>query len=335
MQNTNSKTTMPKNDRESILDAFREASRVLITSHVNPDGDAVGSVLALAVLARSLGAEDVTISLHDPVPRVYDWLSGVDAIRAPGSVSGPFDLVVIADANSVERVGSVAGLIGDETTIAIVDHHLTEERNGSVHLIDSTYAATGEIVVDLFEAAGIALKKAVAECLYVALSTDTGNFRYANTTARSHRAAARLIEAGIDVREITSRVIDSMTIGKFQLLRRLLDRAVLCDGGRLAHAYILSEDLAQTGALAEDVDGLINYLRNLEGVRLAVLIRESEPAVTKVSFRSQPEINCAAIAQHFGGGGHAMAAGATLPWPLEEAKDHLFAYLQDSLKVDL
>ncbi|GMV94171.1 MAG: DHH family phosphoesterase [Candidatus Hydrogenedentota bacterium] len=326
---------MPKTDKDEVIEALCAASRVLVTSHVNPDGDAVGSVLALAQLARSLGADDVVMSLHDPVPRVYDWLAGVDEILPPDEVTGSFDTVLIADANSCERVGAVCAFIKGASTVVIVDHHLTEERNGTVHLIDSTYAATGEIVVDLFEAAGVELDCAVAECLYVALSTDTGNFRYANTTARSHRAAARLIETGINVREITSRVIDTMTIGKFRLLRRLLDRAELGDGGRIAHGYILERDLAETGALAEDVDGLINYLRNLEGVQLAILIRESEPAVTKVSFRSQPTINAAEIAQHFGGGGHAMAAGATLPYPLQEAKAELFRYLRGALKVDL
>ncbi len=109
----------------------------------------------------------------------------------------------------------------------------------------------------------------------------------------------------------------------------------MCDGGRIAHGYITQEDLRETGALPEDVDGLINYLRNLEGVHLAMLFRQTEPQVTKVSFRSQPAINSAEIAQHFGGGGHAMAAGASLPWPLDEAREHLFQYLRDTLRVDL
>lgn len=334
MQNK-SKMTMTPRDAETIVNALRDASRVLITSHVNPDGDAVGSVLALAQLARALGASHVTMSLHDPVPRVYCWLPGVDGIVAPHAVEGTFDLVLIADANSLERVGAVSAVIPANADVAVVDHHLTDERNCTYHLIDSTYAATGEIVADLFDVAEVPLTREVAECIYVALSTDTGNFRYANTTSRSHRIAARLIDAGINVRDITSRVIDTMTIGKFQLLRRLLDRAELVDGGRIAHAFITEADLSETQALAEDVDGLINYLRNLEGVQLAILFRQSERYVTKVSFRSQPAINCAAIARHFGGGGHAMAAGASLPWPLEEARDHLFQYLRDTLQVDL
>jgi phosphoesterase RecJ-like protein len=242
---------------------------------------------------------------------------------------------VIADANSLERIGEVASAVADDTTVAIVDHHLTEERNGSYHYIDSNYAATGEMVVELFDAAGVPLDHAVAECIYVALSTDTGNFRYANTTPRSHRIAARLIEAGISVREITSRVIDTMTLGKFRLLSRLLDRAEMGAGGRVAHAYITEDDLIETAALPEDVDGLINYLRNLEGVELAILFRQSEPQLTKVSFRSQPAINSAKISQFFGGGGHAMAAGASLPWPLDEARARLFQYLRDTLQVNL
>lgn len=329
------KAATKKNEAARIVDAVRGASRILIASHVNPDGDAVGSVLALAALARSLGVDSVTVCLPDPVPRVYDWLPGAASIMSPDRIHGAFDLVLIADANSLERIGAVAVSIPDGTPIAIVDHHLTDERNGSFHLIDSSYAATGEIVTELFDVAGIPLDRDVAEQIYVALSTDTGNFRYANTTARSHRIAARLIETGIDVREITSRVIDTMTIGKFRLLRRLLERAEMGDGGRIAHAFITEDDLRETEALPEDVDGLINYLRNLEGVELAILLRQSEPQVTKVSFRSQSAINSAEIAQFFGGGGHAMAAGASLPWPLDEAREHLFQYLRDSLQVEL
>jgi phosphoesterase RecJ-like protein len=326
---------MTKNDAGAILDALRNASRVLITSHVSPDGDAIGSVLSLAHLTRALGVDDVVVSLHDPVPRVYDWLSGAGKILAPDRVDGHFDLVLVADANLLERCGAVSELISDDTALAIVDHHLTDVPTESAHIIDPTYAATGEIVVDLFDAAGISLNRDVAECIYVALSTDTGNFRYANTTARSHHVAARLIDAGVNVREITSRIIDTMTIGKFQLLRRLLDRAEFGDDGRIAHAFITEDDLTETEALAEDVDGLINYLRNLEGVQLAILFRQSAPNMTKASFRSQPEINSAKIAQHFGGGGHAMAAGASLPWPLADAKARLFQYLRDELKVNL
>ena len=326
---------MTKNEAAVIVGALRGASRILIASHVNPDGDAVGSVLGLASLARSLGVASVVACLPDSVPRVYNWLPGADSIVGPEAIRGSFDLVLIADANSLERIGAVAASIPEGTAVAIVDHHLTEERNGTFHLIDSSYAATGEIVADLFDAAEVPLDRDTAECIYVALSTDTGNFRYANTTSRSHRIAARLIDLGINVREITSRVIDTMTVGKFHLLRRLLDRAEMGADGRIAHGFITEDDLRELQALPEDVDGLINYLRNLEGVELAILFRQSEPQLTKVSFRSQPAINSAEIAQFFGGGGHAMAAGASLPWPLDEAREHLFQYLRDTLRVDL
>ncbi len=330
-----SKTATTLNEPAAVIDALRSASHVLITSHINPDGDAVGSMLALASLARALGVEDVTCALHDPVPRVYDWLPGSACIAPPEAVCGPYDVILLADANALERSGDVADRVGEGATVVIIDHHLTDEANGNIHFIEPTYAATGEMVVDLFENAKIPLTREVAECIYVALSTDTGNFRYANTTARSHRIAAKLLETGIDVRDITSRVIDTMSLGKFHLLRRLLDRAELCNGGQVAHAFILNSDLAETGALSEDVDGLINYLRNLEGVKLAVLFREEGDGETKVSFRSHPEINSAEIADRFGGGGHAMAAGATLPWPLDEARAALFAYLRDTLRMDL
>ena len=315
------------------MDAMRGASRLLITSHVNPDGDAVGSVLALAALARAIGAHSVVCCLQDPVPRVYEWMPESGYIEPPDRIHGHFDTLLIADANSISRIGSVADLVSEDTRVVVVDHHLVEVQDCPAGFVDSGYAATGEMVAELFDAANIPLTRGVAECIYVAISTDTGNFRYANTNARSHRIAARLIEVGINIRDITSKVIDMMSVGKFQLLRRLLDRAALSPDGCIAYAAILEKDLTETGALSEDVDGLINYLRNLEGVQLAVLFREAGEASTKVSFRSQPEINSAEIARHFGGGGHAMAAGATFPWPVEEAKSMLFHYLRHTLRM--
>ena len=245
------KTTKQKSSAAAVVEALRSSSRVLITSHVSPDGDAVGSVLALEALARALGVKSVTVALHDPVPRVYEWLPGSGYILPPAKVKGPFDLVLLADANALERSGSLTEYAGKGTRVAIVDHHLVETVQANVHFIDPVYAATGEMVAELFELAGLPLTREVAECIYVALSTDTGNFRYANTTARSHRIAARLIEAGIDVRDITSRVIDTMSLGKFRLLRRLLDRAQFSDNGRIAHASIPLMDLKETGALSE------------------------------------------------------------------------------------
>lgn len=326
------KTALPR-EAGAVLDALRGASRLLITSHVNPDGDAVGSVLALATLARSLGVQSVTCCMQDPVPRVYEWLAESGYIEPPGRLHGPFDTVLIADANSISRTGLAASLVTQESRLVVVDHHIVEQPDWHVGFVDPSYAATGEMVAELFEAAGVPLTHEVAECLYVAISTDTGSFRYANTTARSHRIAARLIETGINIRDITSKVIDLMSLGKFQLLRILLDRAELSKDGSIAHAAILDKDLSTAGALSEDVDGLINYLRNLEGVQLAILFREAGATSTKVSFRSQPEINSSEIARHFGGGGHAMAAGATLPWPLDEAKSMLFHYLRHTLRM--
>jgi phosphoesterase RecJ-like protein len=319
--------TTPPDSPERVLRALRSNGSFLVTSHVSPDGDAIGSMLAMAQLLRGLGVKSVTCALADPVPEVYRWLEGAAEVLCPEDVL-PAETAIILDAHKRDRTGAVAPLIERAATEIVIDHHEVDTSDADVQFINASYAATGEMVAELFERGGVALTRAAAECIYVAISTDTGNFRYANTTARSHRLAARLIEAGINVREITARVIDTMSRGKFLLLRRLLDRIEFDKDGRIAYADIYAADMEETGAKNEDVDGLINYLRNLEGVQLAILFREVDGQKTKVSLRSQSTINSAELLRHFGGGGHAAAAGATLNCPLGEARARFFNHLR-------
>ena len=193
---------------------------------------------------------------------------GASAIVTPGAVAGPFDTAVLIDAHAADRSGKVSPPLNMAQHFVVIDHHLVEKADGHVKWIDPTYAAAGEMVYDLFVRAGVPLTRAAAECIYTAQTTDTGSFRYSNTNARSHRIAAGLIEAGINTRAITERVIDTMSRGKYGLLQRVLGRIRFLADGTVAHADIYAKDLSETGALPEDTDGLINYLRNIEGVRV-------------------------------------------------------------------
>jgi phosphoesterase RecJ-like protein len=298
---------------------------------VSPDGDAVGSLLGVAHLLRAMGKTHVTCVLEDPVPRVYTWLAGADWIVKPETVRGPFDVGVIIDAHTCDRTGTACPLLKQCAGVIVIDHHLVDVAEGDILFIDPEYAASGEMVYDLFEEVGIRPAKDAADCLYTALTTDTGSFRYSNTSARSHRIAAGLIDAGINVRDITARVIDTMSRGKYGLLRRVLDRIEFKADGAVACAEIYAKDLDETGARNEDTDGLINYLRNIEGVRLAMLFREAPNNKTKVSFRASAEFNAAELSREWGGGGHAAAAGATLAQPLPEAKQTVLAHLRNHM----
>lgn len=320
---------------DGVIQAFRAGTRFLVTSHVSPDGDAVGSLLGIAHLLRALGKSDVVCALEDPVPRVYTWLDGAASIVKPDAVSGAFDTAVLIDAHAADRTGKVAPLLKQPNMFVVIDHHLVERADGNIQWIDSTYAAAGEMVYDLFVRANAALTRPAAECLYTAQTTDTGSFRYSNTNARSHRIAAGLIEAGINIRAITERVIDRMSHGKYGLLQRVLARIQFLADGTVAHADIYAKDLMETGALPEDTDGLINYLRNIEGVRIAMIFREANDGKTKVSFRTQPEFNAAEICHAFGGGGHAVAAGATLDVPIAPARAKVFHHLRAHFGLDI
>lgn len=325
--------SMPMNmiTMETVVEEFRAARSVLVTSHSNPDGDAVGSMLALGCLLRELGVADVHLVLADPVPAMYRSLPGVKSIRQPGAEKPRVDLVVIVDVAQYDRIGNVAEWIGPEDKVLVIDHHLETNPKGTVGVVDPSYAAAGEMVADLFETAGVALSAEAAHCAYVAQTTDTGGYRFSSTNARSHRIAARLVEAGIDVAAISGEVFDTMPRGKFNLLRLVLERTRFQADGRIAWAHIEGDDLRETGGTREDLNGLVNYIRNVEGVEVGLLFTSVEAGVTKVSARSAKTFNAAAFLKEFGGGGHAAAAGVTLDMAMAEAQEALLSALEQRM----
>lgn len=303
-----------------IPPVLQDAEAPLIATHTGPDGDALGSALALFHMLLALGKKRVVFASEDPVPRTYQWLPGADRVVFPEEAQGPFDLAVVVDVSQLDRIGKVNSLLTADTRVLVIDHHLDSAPAGDLYCVDSSYAAVGEILFELFEHMDTPLTHEAAVCAYVAQITDTGSFRYSNTNARSHRIAARLVETGIDAAGIATRVFDRMSRAKFDLLKRVLDEIKFNHDGRLAHASLTLRDLEAAAAKDEDCDGLINYIRNVEGVEVAVLFRVLDSNTTKVSFRSQTEFNSAGLLEEFGGGGHVSAAGATVDMPLNEAR---------------
>lgn len=322
---------MTMTDLHGVLERLRVAERLLVTSHVNPDGDAVGSILAMDRLLAALGKHDVTCVLPDPVPRTCAWLPGAGRIVDPDRARPPFDTAVIVDVSARDRIGRAASLLLPDTHVVVVDHHLVDRPEADTAFVDASYAAVGEIVADLFDAAGLAPDADAALCAYVALATDTGGFRFSNVTPRAHRVAARLVETGIDVAETSARLFDTLSVAKFRLMARFTADVRLAARGRVAHGALSARDMADCEAAEEDVENIINLARNMDGVDVAILLRETEPSSTKVSLRARKGINSVEMLRPFGGGGHAAASGATLPWPLDEARarivDAVCAYL--------
>lgn len=311
-------------DLAGAVERLRKAGSVVIASHLDPDGDAIGSTLALADLARALGVREVQCLNNDPVPSLYQWVPGASQIVGPESAwNTAHDLAVVVDTSAWDRLGAAEDAVRQAREMLVLDHHLVDEPIGDYFLVDPLYAASGELVMELHDAAGLDITPETAEALYVAIATDTGGFRFSNTTPRTHRLAARLVETGLDVAAISERVFDGISPTKFELLRRALARAQFAAGGAVVHSVISRKDIEAAQAGPDEVDGLIKYLRNVDSVQVAMMFRELDETTTKVSMRSRNGFNSAEFLRQFGGGGHALAAGATLALPLEQAREVL------------
>lgn len=306
-----------------LLDELRKHDSFLLTTHVHPDGDAVGSLLGLACLLRDLGKTSISCLMHDPVPERYADLPGAGKVVVRPKKGPDCDVAIIIDVSGRDRIGDIDQFIRPGQRLMVIDHHLGEGPGGAIGFIDPSYAASGEIVADLFELAGLDIPPAAAHCLYVAQTTDTGGYRFSNTNARSHRIAAKLLEAGVDVPGISQRVFDAMARPKFELLRRVLDRIEIAANGRFAHTYVTAQDLDELGATKEHLDNLVNYARNIEGVQVAALFFGASPDTTKVSLRSDAGFNAASFLEIYGGGGHAAAAGATIAGAMDSLQEEI------------
>ncbi len=315
----------------ALLEELKAANSFLITSHVSPDGDAVGSVLALKFLLEGLGKTEVHCVLADPVPAIYANLPGASTIKSPDAEIPDYEVAVIVDVARLNRIGDVADLITEDEKVVVIDHHLEEHPEGDFGFIDASYAATGEIMVDLFTEADVPISLEAAHCAYVAQITDTGGYRYSNTSARSHRIAALLHEVAIDHADICSDVFDMFSRPKILLMKTVLDRMELSCEGRVATSYVTQEDIDEVGGKKEDLNGLVNYLRNIDGVAVGILFTGVEARLTKASVRSSHAFNAATFLKEYGGGGHAAAAGVTMELPLAEARQQLLERLSTLL----
>ncbi len=275
---------MNETTRNEMIRAFiaqvSQARKPVITSHVSPDGDAVGSVLGLANFLKLAYGIEAHCTLHDPVPRMYKWVPGADRITPPEAIPADVDLLIVADTHQVDRAGRVAEFMPKDSSVIVIDHHIVTGDVPPDSYLDSTAAAVGEMVGELYAYTNTPLTPDAATACYVALSTDTGCFRYPSTTSRTHLMAGSFIDGGASVGDVTERIFDRMSPAKFALLGRVLDRVEMLAGGRAAATRLTLADLEECGAAHEDTDGLINFLRNVDGVDVALICRETGPNET-------------------------------------------------------
>jgi bifunctional oligoribonuclease and PAP phosphatase NrnA len=327
-------TELVASDLDLVTEEIRAGDRFLLTTHENPDGDALGSLLATHRILGALGKDSVMFlgAKEFPLPVEYRFLPLEEVFHEP-----PADIndrvVIFLDCGNIDRMP--VDFLRDDSKVINIDHHHDNTRFGKINLIDVDASCTAEIVFDLAGLLGVDLTAEIANALYVALVTDTGKFMYENTDARSHRMAAGLIEAGVAVNDVYRRLYEHAPIEKLKLLARALEKTELRDDGRLAVTYISSDDYGATGASEALTEGIIDHLRTIDGNVVAAVVRdqgEGGRAARKVSMRSTDgRVDVSAIARVHGGGGHRRAAGFGTDLPFEQVVDFLIAEISSHL----
>ena len=312
----------PTDPVESILRVLREGERFLVCSHYQPDGDAMGSILAMGMLLQQMG-KDADVVTADRIPIVYRTLPGADSVRTAMRVHGPYDAAVLLECDGLERTR----LRGLERFFAInIDHHATAHSWGNLNWIDRDAVSVGELVYRLVKAAGATITPEMATCLYTSVLTDTGGFCYGSIKASTFALAQELVEAGANPIGVAQNVYFSTATSKLTLLGAALNN--LHHEGRLAWLWVIHKDILRTRATEEDCEGIVNYALSIAGVEAAVFLREIPERSIRLSLRSRGKVNVAAIAEQLGGGGHENAAGCTLEGPLGRALDQILAELR-------
>jgi phosphoesterase RecJ-like protein len=312
-------------DLAQVLQEIQQRRRFLVTSHARPDGDAIGSTLALAQILRKMG-KSAEIVLGDPVPLLYHPLPGSEAIVRSTQVNGDYDAVIILECDSVQRTR----LHGLENQFLInIDHHASSRPFANINWIDPSAVATAELIFRLAQAAQVKITPEIATCLYTAVLTDTGAFCYAPTNACTFELAKFLVEHGADPGKIAQSVYFSSPMSKMCLLGAALSR--LERDGEIAWMSVTRHDMERFGALDEDCEGLVNYALSISGIEVAIFFREVAQERIRVSIRSKGAVNVADIAQKFGGGGHECAGGFSTEGPVEESVKRVLAELRGKI----
>jgi bifunctional oligoribonuclease and PAP phosphatase NrnA len=326
-----------ENDLDLVIDEIRGADKLLLTTHENPDGDALGSLLGThQMLTDGLGKDSVMFMAEDEFPLPYEYRSmPFDGVLNAPPADVEERVAVFLDCGNIDRM-PVDFLRRDGVHIVNIDHHHDNTRFGTVNFVDPTASCTAEIVWRIAKRMGVRITPAMADALYVALVTDTGRFMYENTGPEAHRMAAELIEAGVDVHGVYRRLYEDLPFRRLELLSRALSRVRRYDDGAITLTHLTREDFEDTGSRETDSEGIVDHLRGVEGTSVAVLVREllaaDRSGQRKVSLRAvNGRVDVSQIARGLGGGGHPQAAGFTTDLDVDELVDHLRAQVEAQL----
>jgi len=314
-----------RGDLSAICRVLREKDRFLVACHENPEGDAIGSELALAIALRNMG-KTATVLNADPVPGNLLFLPGADTVVFDGDGS-KYDVAVVVDCGSPERTGRVGGELLKCPLLVKIDHHRTNGDRGELSLVDPDAAATGLLIHRVLSAMEYEIGLDVATNIYVAVLTDTGSFHYGSSSPEAFEVAGEMVRRGVDPWAVAEQVYETQSALRLRLLGRVLDSLEVASDGRVACITTMEKDLREFSAGKDALEGFINYPRSIVGVEVAVSFREEEGGVFRVSFRSKGRVDVSAVAARFGGGGHRNAAGCAVPGSLADVKKRILEAL--------
>ncbi len=327
---------------QNFIESLAAQKHIGVIAHFRPDGDALGSTIALGLALQSMGKQ-VTMYNEDPLPPLYRFLEGSELIQpVPDSCPEELDMLICLDNGSWKRLGDRAIACFAHTRelttrplLANIDHHGSNELYGQINIVDSQAAATGCLIFDLLQLLNVKLTPAIANALYTAISTDTGSFQYGSTTPKVMRMAADLIEAGVDVHDINRRLYQEVALSTIKVNRDVLNHMVIEHNGELSHYSISPERMRELGVNKDDTKDTVEMIRGIEGVKVSIIFEDLEDGQgrCRMSLRSKDtRINVAQFAEQFGGGGHAMAAGIRMKGSLADCRERVLTAMRDYMK---
>jgi bifunctional oligoribonuclease and PAP phosphatase NrnA len=321
-------------DWAPFVDLVRLHQRFLITTHVRPDPDGLGSQLALADVLEGMGKR-VQMVIASSWPPRYTFLDPerrIQRFTAP-SDDKDVDVIVVLDTGTWNQLGDFGDWMRTSKAKKIViDHHLTQDDLGAIQLVDTTSEATGRLVYEAVQALGQQVSRKAAACLFAAVATDTGWFRHKNTTAATFALAEKLTRAGADPNYLYDEIYEQNTLPRINLLGLVLQRMQLLEGGKIAYSEVFKGDYAKTGAIPQDTEDAVGYTRSITGVEVGMIFLEQPAGGIKISFRSKGKVDVAAIAKSFDGGGHRLASGATLHMTMDDAQKRVLEAVRRALQ---
>jgi phosphoesterase RecJ-like protein len=315
-----------------ILDALRSSRTICVVGHIRPDGDCVGSQLGLTLALQAEGKKVVCWN-QDPVPQKYRFLDRDNIFQMPRR-GMKFDCVVATDCASFERLGQIGPFIARRKPLINIDHHESNTRYGDLNWVSPRDPSTGELIYRLLKIARWPVTPRIADCLFTAVSTDTGSFQYPSTRPGTFHVGGKLVTRGANLAKICDEVYQSYPVSRAHLLRLLYSKFKLTHNNRIGYFWLKKADLARTGAGSNDTEGLIDHIRAIEPVVVACVFEEIEPEVTRISLRSKnKDVNVSDICGQFGGGGHPAAAGARIPGAPRTVQRQVLAALKRAINA--